>query len=361
MKVIIIFLLIICAACKPSRMGNTNAVADLPNNYYRYQIIGGDTLNILREVYIVDRDGAKIYSENEEGEAELSCIRFGEPVYVYSERDSLVGVAPIGERDNIYYILKSATGSETDIPLTNDDLNKEFDEHEHAYDRIKVYNCNNDISYNIEQIAADTSRYPDVEVSLIALKEFKKMKKTAAKHLVFNNAVLKTDSVISIGTVKFEDGRGEGNMPNTYEYVGEYSFLDSYLLRYICEACEEYTYFLIDKKTGREISSFNDIPYFSPDKSLALTLGQLFSDHPTLLYITKWKAQEPAYIHKEFGSWVPVGEGFWGIDNCFYTAVIPFVTSDKYNNNYEQRLKEHYNFRYLKIKIKGPTPDKEMD
>ncbi len=144
-------------------------------------------------------------------------------------------------------------------------------------------------------------------------------------------------------------------MPNTYEYVGEYPAYRAYLLRYICEACEEYSYSLVNKSNGKEIATFSAVPHFSKDGKLALTLDQLFSDSPTALYCTRWKDKEPAYVFKEFGTWAPAGEMFWSEDNCFYAEVVPRQQPTNPENNLNRRA----NPAYIRIKIKGATPTTE--
>ncbi|MFL9844363.1 hypothetical protein [Flavobacterium rhizosphaerae] len=200
-------------------------------------------------------------------------------------------------------------------------------------------------------------------VTLITEKEFLKRKKTAAPdYLIRNKALVKKDSTITIGGQKFRDGYGEGHQPNIYSYIGEYKKLNAYLLEYMCSACEEYNYELIDKTTGEEISSFTNIPVFSKNFEFVIDLGQLFSNSPTILNIYKWKDHD-GYMqntYKEFANWSPIGDGFWGADNCYYIAVMPTLTAERYRGKeMKSRKKAHYNYRYIKIQVKAPTVKEE--
>ncbi|MFP9098682.1 hypothetical protein ACLI09_06470 [Flavobacterium sp. RHBU_24] len=93
-----------------------------------------------------------------------------------------------------------------------------------------------------------------------------------------------------------------------------------------------------------------------------MDLGQLFSSNPTILSCYKWKDKNKTEVpstYKEFANWSPVGKGFWGNDDCFYTPVVPTITIDNHNAEEKERTVDAFNFRYVKITIKGPTPKHE--
>ncbi|MES2487764.1 MAG: hypothetical protein V4581_17690 [Bacteroidota bacterium] len=357
MKLLYSFLtLIMLTACAPQKKAYTPQPP-------QFEIMGK---KILREGYVIPRSGTQAFTLNREYAG--FCFDCKSLLYVISETDSLLMVAHDINRDTLFYVRKNAVGTELDIPLDNSEVNEPFghrnyrDYDPNDSDGQASRACGEAAVKSGEFTYTDTFNpddYPDVEVNLITEKEFSKMQKTSIQHFEENEAVKKVDSTITIGKMQFRDGRGEGNMPNTYFYEGEYKALNAYLLLYVCEACEEYSHFLINKDTGEEIASFSNRPYFSANFEYVMDMGQLFSDSPTIVRAYKWNEADGNGWYKEFANWSPVGEGFWGSDNCFYTPVIPSITAETHNSDSQARDMAKYNYRYIKIKIKAPTPYSE--
>ena len=309
-----------------------------------------NTLKVIRYAYVIAHNGAKAYTKDwgEKG----WCYPFMQKLPVVYEHDSIVGVTDSYDTE-IVYIKKRNVGSELDISLTDTDLNQPYVQTDYPVPRMPYENCG--VPGSGEE-AFTPGDYPDIEVTSVTKEQFLKIKKTSVEHFTANEAVKKVNGITAIGPERFTDSLGEGDLPNTWTYMGEFKALNAVLLQYTCEACEEYSYVLINKKTGKEIATFSNIPIFSADLKYIMDAGQLYSDSPTLLYCSTWKhnTEEP-YAHKEFSNWAPVGSGFWGKDNCFYTTAIPSVTKEDYNRDSEMRNRENYNFRYLKIKVKAKT------
>lgn len=321
--------------------------------------------------YIMSRQGAKAYTLNKDYVG--FCFDYLTPLPVFKETDTLVMVAFNGHErlkdDEFFYVNKKSIGKETDIPLDNYDLNTSYPYNEYWVDDKMAFeegcgeNQASNALNNSTEDDFDEAQYPDVLVTLLTEKEFLKAKSSAVPdYLTIDKSVKKVGKAITIGGQKFTDNLGEGNQPNIYTYIGDYNALNGSLLQYMCSACEEYSYPLIDKRNGKEIGAFTNIPVFSKNYEYVMDLGQLFSDSPTILSCYKWKdinkAEVPA-TYKEFGNWSPVGQGFWGADNCYYTPVVPSVVVDNHRADEIKRTAARYNFRYVKITIKGPTPKQE--
>jgi len=357
MKLLYSFLtLIMLTACAPQKIAYTPKAP-------QFEIMGK---KILREGYVIPRSGTQAFTLNREYAG--FCFDCKSLMYVISETDSLLMVAHDTDRDTLFYVRKNEVGTELDIPLDNSEVNVPFrDNTRRDYgpndnDGDEANACGEAAVKRGGFTYTDTFNpddYPDFEVNLITEKEFSKMLKTSIQHFEENEAVKKVDSTLTIANKQFKDGRGEGNMPNTYFYEGEYKVLNAYLLLYVCEACEEYSHFLINKDTGEEIASFSNRPYFSASFDYVMDMGQLFSDSPTIVSANKWKEKEGHGWYKEFANWSPVGDGFWGSDNCFYTPVIPSLTAETHNSDSEARNAVKYNYRHIKIKLKAPTPFSE--
>lgn len=196
--------------------------------------------------------------------------------------------------------------------------------------------------------------YKDIEVSSISKDQFNEMQKGSQKLFSANKTIKKVNGVITIGSKQFVDTKENPGYSNSYEYLGEYKFLNAYVLLYICTECESYSYEVVNKTTGDIIQTFEGFPHYSPDNKAILCVEQLFSDSPTVVTAYKTPIAE-IYAYKEFGSWVPVGDSFWGADGNFYTQAIPYVAANAYYKEKEKRDEKQYNFKYIRIKIKGPT------
>ncbi|QYJ68201.1 hypothetical protein [Flavobacterium litorale] len=306
-------------------------------------------------VYVITRNGAKAYNEN--GNKLDWCFAFKAKLLVVTEKGNLLGVTSIYRRKkaDTYYIKKSDTGNASDIPINNLDLNERYSDYEDYSGYITQTHCIEYFEDEVEEFIP--SNYTDVEVNLITKNEFLQFEKNAITNFSANNAVKKTDGVITIGTKQFVDTLGEGNLPNTFTYVGEYKLL-GYVIQLACHACEDYVYYLVDKNTGEILFTFSDFPYFNKNNQWALTLGQLFSDSPTVLYASKWQEEnsQELFTYKEFGNWIPTGRVFWGEDDYFHAEILPYVIAQEYHNSYGTKGNKNYNFNYVRIKIKGHTP-----
>jgi hypothetical protein len=87
--------------------------------------------------------------------------------------------------------------------------------------------------------------------------------------------------------------------------------------------------------------------------NIKTTEGNWSNDYAQLELFKYSKDTLIPFAHKEFGSWRPISWGFWGSDNCFYIAVIPSAVNS--NLDWTTRIEKRYNFRYVRIKIKGQT------
>jgi hypothetical protein len=355
LSLLLLLLTLLICAC------NTQKTAYTPQPP-QFEIMGK---KILREGYVAPRSGTQAFILNREYAG--FCFDCKSLLYIISEADSLLLVAHDTQRDALFYVCKNAVGTALDIPLDNTELNEPFQENSNRY--TNQNNNDNDEARICGEPAIKSGEfnytdgfnpddYPDVEVNLITEKEFGKMQKAAVKHFEANNAVKKSNGVITIGGVAFKDEETELDYPDTFDYAGEYKGLNAYLLLYTCHECEEYTFFLINKTTGAEMGTFSNAPDFSPDFEYVMDIGQLFSDSPTIVRANKWKQPGSQGWYKEFANWSPMGEGFWGSDNCYYTAFVPTITAESYRSE-PAREAAKYNYRYLKIRIKAPTPFSE--
>lgn len=373
MKPIVLILLLIFFSCSVRRGNNTpdkvgeavtaiDTVSAIGKTMMQpYNAVNTDTVKILREVYVTAFKGAEIFDKN--GEGEHWGLPFGTRFEVIKEVGDKLMVVDVSKKQleptNFYYVNRSDTGLETEIPFSSYYLNLSFTDakfrHEFILtepsfwdDKDKYTNESFTESFNPDEIE-------DIEVSSVSKEVFLSMQPKGKKLFFKNDAVKKVNGIITIAGKEFKDSVNEPYQ-NVYTYLGEYPFLNAYVLEYMCSECEGYSYKVVRKKTGSIMATFDDFPYYFADKKAVITVGQLFSDSPTNVSFYLRSLPHIVFAYKEFGSWIPVGNAFWGTDGNFYTQAIPYVTAGAYYQDKEKRDSSQYNFRYLQIKIKGPTP-----
>ncbi|MXN92887.1 hypothetical protein GR160_16800 [Flavobacterium sp. Sd200] len=330
-----------------------------------YNPVDIDTVKILREVYVTTFKGAEVFDEK--GKSEWWGLPFGIHLAVIKEFGDELRVISIsrGEQNakTFYRINKKDTDLETEIPLPDHYLNEPFSNLSEKYKVITEpsYWIRQDY-YTNESLdrGFDPAEIKDIQISSVTREAFFLAQPKGKKLFFTNDAVKKVNGTITIAGKQFKDSTNDPYQ-NIYTYIGEYPFLNAYVLEYMCSECEEYSYEVVSKKDGSVMGSYSSFPYYSPDKNTIISVGQLFSDSPIVVSVYKASQKDEVYAYKEFGSWIPVGNAFWGTDGNFYTEAIPYITAVSYYNNKEKRDREQYNYRYLQIKIKGPTTEYNED
>jgi hypothetical protein len=187
-------------------------------------------------MYVIAHNGTKAY--NKDLKEQGWCFSFMQELRVITLSDSLVSV--INDPDNISYVKRKSLGYELNILLTNTDLNLPYARIDSTTDGLLAAQDCGETDFIDEPFNPDD--YPDIEVNTITKQKFLKLKKSAASDFNVNDPVKKTNGRIIIADVEFKDNKGEGDLPNTYDYLGEYKAMQAYVIRLTCEACEEYTY-----------------------------------------------------------------------------------------------------------------------
>jgi len=297
------------------------------------------TSKVLKQVYLINRDGAEIKQYPDSLSETISGAQFGEKLDVVKINKYWLAVA-VNNKYRIGYVKKSAvTSDETKIPLTNEDLKE-------------IYDDNNE----------GPEPHPNIELSLITKQQFYAMKKTAVNYFIADTNIIRKHK----RTIKLPVKNGFKTLvdepdynkidSNINQYIGQYPTLNKYLIMNCDGEAEGCNYTFIDKTTGKSnVGGFDDFPYLSIDKKTIVSLQANDYHNYAELYVYKFvKHSWDTYVIGEYKNWMPVrtGEQFWGIDNCFYVPVLPSVA---YYPSYAEKKGANYNYRYIKIKIKGPT------
>ncbi|MBC7873293.1 MAG: hypothetical protein H7Y01_04815 [Ferruginibacter sp.] len=201
------------------------------------------------------------------------------------------------------------------------------------------------------QLPEDSILRKYLKIELIKEEDFQAKQKTAINHLLADTGKIRkkkgvlrlplaTGSKTLVDKLVDNDGRQE------YEYLGQITFLNAYLVR--CLFWEVMEYRLISKKNGTTISTFSAMPYISADKKKIMTAyaDPYENDSEIAVYsITGNKINNT--ILARFKNWMPGNEEkiFWGADGKLY---LPVQFSDQFWNT-DGNL--NTNFFYLRINL----------
>ncbi len=149
---------------------------------------------------------------------------------------------------------------------------------------------------------------------------------------------------ISGGSKTFTDKLVDDDGRQEYEYLGQFIFLNTYLV--FCMYWEDLQYQLISKKNGATVGTFSALPYISPDKKRIISVyDDPYESESGIDLSSIVNNSIKSTVRVRFKNWMtaPAGGMFWAVDGKFY---IRAQFSDKYwseNGN--------YNTDYLYIRI----------
>ena len=299
----------------------------------------------LEEVYLIDHDGADIKKLPDSLAETISSAEYGQLLNVVKTYKNWLLVS-VPNSDASGYVRKNVVASENKIPLTKADL-------------AEVYNDGNE----------PIEPYPNIELNLISKQQFDLMKKTSINYFLADTNVIKKHKK----TIKLPIKKGFKILTdkpdynkidwNENEYTGQYPVINKYVVANSDGEAEDFGYHFIDKTTGKNSQvSFNGFPFLSADKNSIMSLmANTYHNYAELdLFRFGRNGKIIWYANGEFKNWMPAptDDQFWGTDNCFYSAIIPSLV---YFATVDAKKPAGYNYRYIKIKIKGPSVKKTED
>jgi len=299
----------------------------------------------IEEVYLIDHDGIDIKKRPDSLSETVSSAAYGEKFNVVKTYKNWLLIS-VPNRHESGYVKKSVVASENKIPLTKADL-------------AEVYNDGDE----------PLEPYPNIELNLISRQQFDRMKKTSINYFLADTNVIKKykktiklpiKKGFKILTDKLDYNKSDWNIN---EYIGQYLALNKYVVSNSDGEAEDFGYDFIDKTTGKMSQvSFNGFPFLSADKNSIMSLMANTYHNYAELDIFKFGRNGKIiwYANGEFKNWMPAptDDQFWGTDNCFYSAIIPSLV---YFATVDAKKPAGYNYRYIKIKIKGPSVKKSED
>lgn len=187
-------------------------------------------------------------------------------------------------------------------------------------------------------------------VELIDKKLFDKKKKTAVNYLVADNAIKKTDSVITLSfnddvSTIFRDNVVSDETHSLYTYVGQVPVLNQYVIHGLYWETQEWI--LFDKNTGAMTGTFNSLPFVSPDRKYIISLsGNVYNTSADLSVDRVTKNGTVPEFSTSFKNWMPDSENaFYGKDGWFY---VPVIHSSRYWN---ERGEVNEPDQYIRIRL----------
>lgn len=169
-------------------------------------------------------------------------------------------------------------------------------------------------------------------LSTITQQEFETGLTKAAQPIIFDTTkVRKKNGVIQLicknTTRKFvdyiPDATDYAESIQTFEYVGSISCLNAYVVLGIY--WEWYEYKLIDKTTGEEIATFNELPHISPDKKNILCISSNpYEMTADLSYYSLVGTKIIPIASMCFSNWMAAEYSehmYWGHDGAFYVGI----------------------------------------
>lgn len=293
----------------------------------------------IKKLFVTKSSGSYIYEKPAKESAVLDTLEYGYRVEVIGEEENWYKIKERIGRSfvrngqqvsssgwEVVYVPKANVGQLIQIKLRAKEL---YETHDQAQVKGKV------------------------EISLIDKEEFEKARSKDDRFIIQQNALVSSkDSVLVVtiasGKKEYVSSPNAEESMKVYNYVGHVGFLDAYLLA--IGYYEEGEYMLYRADNGKEIISFNDYPYFSPDGKHIVSVYTNPYDLSSDFQL--YKVESGQKVRKEldasFSKWMVAlepQEVFWLDSSTLVVKVLhaqAFWDEDGGLNN---------DYQYLKIKI----------
>lgn len=227
-----------------------------------------DNTKVIKTVFVSNKNGADFKQDPSSTSKPSGRYQYNKRLDVIEEVGEWYGVRDRISRTIIQngktieriawekvYVMKQDTETHENISLSETDLN------------IISYQILNENYENFENYEDGKILDKIIKVELSDELEFEKWKTTSTNYLSKDSILKKQNGMIELKcderSVKYIDDSSFSTNEAYYDYVGQFSFLNAYLIhgRY----WENSDYILIDKVTGEEIQRFCEYPNISPD------------------------------------------------------------------------------------------------
>ncbi|MCC9166298.1 SH3 domain-containing protein [Pontibacter sp. XAAS-A31] len=293
----------------------------------------------IKKLFITKSSGSYIYEKPDKESTVLDTIEYGYKIDVIGEEENWYQIKERIGRSfvrngqqvassgwEVVYVPKANVGQLTQIKLRAMDLYKTL---EQAQVKGKV------------------------EISLIGKEEFEKARSKDDKFIIQQNALVSSkDSVLVVtianGKKEYVSSPNAEESMKIFNYVGHVGLLNAYLLA--IGYYEEGEHMLYSADNGKEIISFNDYPYFSPDGKYVVSIYTNPYSYSSDFQLYKVESDQKVrkVLDASFSKWMVALEPqeiFW-LDSS--TLVVKVLHAQAF---WDENGGLNNDYQYLKIKI----------
>lgn len=311
-----------------------------------------NALTTKQIIFVINEQGADLYKKPNSKSAIITRVNYGQAFEIVNSFGEWYGIncTDNSKNSNFYfksqkvlYVNKDNVVEDTNVPLSNLDLNK-FQ-----------------INYREGYYDGDSS-YKDIKVSFVSKEQFYKAKKLSFNYFTADTLLANKKKKTILSKVYDHLKQTDDEDKYKYSYIGQIKDLNCDVIRkeYFGDygddpletQIDEQTYILINSKTGKEFKSLESFPQLSYDKRLLISFrGYIYLNRYSVAI--RDLINDKIYISEIFDKWVVADESlmFWGTDNHFYLAVLPGLLgewAEKGKRVYEGDVSK---YRYVKIQI----------
>ncbi len=286
-----------------------------------------DKTKVLRNMYVVDRNGVELRQGASDDAPLLGKYPYGTKLDIIGEEGEWIAIMDRIQRDykgangetgditqwEKVYVAKSKLGKQDKITISPKDLNMIVSL------RVKGEEKYDEKGHTLDQY---------LHLELIDEQTFLAARSSAKDYMIKDTLSYKKEGKIlelpltNGKTLTFTDKDIDNELESRYFYRGHYDFLNAFAVE--GNYWESSDVRLFDRKDGQLIVECGDYPLFSIDKKYLLTLhaDPYESTGDLQLFHVKQGKVSPLFFIS-FKEWMPTWKPelmFWGKDGCIYTA-----------------------------------------
>ncbi len=286
-----------------------------------------DKTKVLRNMYVVDRNGVELRQGASDDAPLLGKYPYGTKLDIIGEEGEWIAIMDRIQRDykgangetgditqwEKVYVAKSKLGKQDKITISPKDLNMIVSL------RVKGKEKYDEKGHTLDQY---------LHLELIDEQTFLAARSSAKDYMIKDTLSYKKEGKIlelpltNGKTLTFTDKDIDNELESRYFYRGHYDFLNAFAVE--GNYWESSDVRLFDRKDGHLIVECGDYPLFSIDKKYLLTLhaDPYESTGDLQLFHVKQGKVSPLFFIS-FKEWMPTWKPelmFWGKDGCIYTA-----------------------------------------
>lgn len=285
-----------------------------------------DKTKVLSNVVVTSRTGTEMKQEKDVNSKTLGTYEYGVTLEVIEDAGDWLGVRERITRTYTennqtiesngwekVYVRKDATGKIGELSLLPSDLTAI------AYLTINGKN---------QEISKDERLDDYIKIELVDKSLFESKKGTSVNYLVRDTtAITKKNGILELKTPNktkiFKDRPTDEDSREIFTYIGQVPVLNQYLVQ--GNYYEGYDFQFINKTTGADTQTLNDLPYVSPDKKHIIAIyGNPYESTADLELYAVNGSKIKNIVAASFKNWMPTYEPsdmFWSSDGYLYLSV----------------------------------------